>query len=643
VDSALLHLAGALNKRAVALFSNTDGRVMSEDYEKVSYINASCPLKVGPCWWEVPCVVGKTYQEKEGISFSACLSALDSKIVTAKVVEALHSKSRILIVMLTYNLLEMTMKAIDSIQSSHNYDVLVVDNESTDGTQKWLTKKGIEFVSKRMGVAAACNVGWKHFLQGNYDYVVLLNNDIVLRKDTIDKLVECQKQTQAFGVTASAIPNCPPWGVNWADLPNDGHEVVVDIEPGAYSATLFSKECLNKVGLFDEQFAPRYIEDNDYTLRIRLAGGIFVRSFSAGYFHALGAVLNSNEEERKYKDKHWIANIRKYIDKWGIHPHEPQLLSKIDKKFVDSCLGVEKLKKLAKDKPKFSVLVSRNMGGVGDHIMMSVVLNAIKTHFSEAKVIVAVPDQYKSLYMNYSFVDKIVNNFEYPADIRFDLTDTEFGIEHMEMEKYGRIVSSRARIFLDYLGFYLDFPKPNYVPLEEELKWAEREWQRLGLQKNRVAIVGDSSNLLKEWPHMNQLVELLQQNPDIVVLRVDAKTMGNFVYSLRQGAALLAKALLVVSGDTGYLHLAGALGKPVIDIQGYRSGEVYRQMYPSIKVVQGECPLRSEKPWCDYDVICYEGKNHRAKENLGHAPCLKNIAASKVAKLVFEELYGNSR
>jgi len=51
--------------------------------------------------------------------------------------------------MLTFNLLDKTKQAIESIRSWHDWDLFVIDNESTDGTQEWLKSKISHFRFKK--------------------------------------------------------------------------------------------------------------------------------------------------------------------------------------------------------------------------------------------------------------------------------------------------------------------------------------------------------------------------------------------------------------------------------------------------------------------------------------------------------------
>lgn len=72
--------------------------------------------------------------------FKPCLSSLSLDILS--VPTAISSLNRTLIVISTYNSLFTTLELLQSLQkiSKENYDLLVIDDRSTDGTQEYLQK-----------------------------------------------------------------------------------------------------------------------------------------------------------------------------------------------------------------------------------------------------------------------------------------------------------------------------------------------------------------------------------------------------------------------------------------------------------------------------------------------------------------------
>lgn len=626
-DSSCLHIAGALKKPIVGLFGHTDGLIISEDYEKCSVIQGKCDSK--PCWWNLDCLARSSYKEKCDVDYVKCLGSITFEEIDDEIRRHLSAK-KVFICMLTYNLLEWTKKAIESIRSWYPYEIFVVDNESTDGTQEWLRENGIRFVSKKTGVASAQNIGIREFLNGDFQYFLLLNNDVVLRYDTINRLVETLEENPSIWGLSAVEVGCAPWAVDNQDT-GDKIEMIRDIPASAYSCTMFTRECIEKVGEFDERFWPRYIEDNDYTLRIRLAGKNFARTDRSIFYHALGAVVKSNTEEKKKKDVHWDTNIRLYIDKWGLHPHEPQLLEKIDRRLVDRNSALYRMKELYEREGGFVLAVKRMMGGFGDHIFMSVIAKYVKDRFPNSKVVYVVPQEFFPVYENNPYVDKVTSYEDYKADICVDCTDIDYRLEMIEMAKFGKIKTHRSKIYLEYLGIFDDI-KPEYYVRPEKLEWAESLW---GNGKRRVAVSRYASNLLKSYPHFSMLIEELKRNGYSVIV-VDEKVASGFKYAFNDAAAIIATADVVISSDSAFSNLAGALKKKTIALFGYRDGSVFAQMFPTFILVRGLCPITNSYNACDYNVKCFPGQNHRDKENIGVAPCLSNISVRNVMEALYE-------
>ena len=146
--------------------------------------------------------------------------------------------------------------------------------------------------------------------------------------------------------------------------------------------------------------------------------------------------------------------------------------------------------------------------------------------------------------------------------------------------------------FLEFLD-YLEIPRE---PVEWNLgPWpSERPWQDeffRSLPRPRVALVAGTSNPKKDWlpDRWVELNDRLQMDFGLATILVGAKTPREVALAqtmaescqhppinalgsgLRRLVAILDGCDLVISPDTGPLHLAGALGKPVIGLYGYNS------------------------------------------------------------------------
>jgi heptosyltransferase I len=146
--------------------------------------------------------------------------------------------------------------------------------------------------------------------------------------------------------------------------------------------------------------------------------------------------------------------------------------------------------------------------------------------------------------------------------------------------------------FLEFLD-YLEIPRE---PIEWNLgPWpSEQEWQTHFFRhfpSPRVALVAGTSNPKKDWipDSWVRLNDALHEQFGLHTVLVGANSaretaLGKKMLQecrhppkealgcgLRRLVAILDGCDLVISPDTGPLHLAGALGKPVIGLYGYNS------------------------------------------------------------------------
>lgn len=107
----------------------------------------------------------------------------------------------LLTIIVNYNGKKYLKQCLESIlgQTYKCLDILVVDNHSEDGTDKYLSDnfpnvKVIE-LSDNIGFAGANNVGIQYALHKKYKYVMLLNNDTELASTCIEILMSKMQET----------------------------------------------------------------------------------------------------------------------------------------------------------------------------------------------------------------------------------------------------------------------------------------------------------------------------------------------------------------------------------------------------------------------------------------------------------------
>jgi len=178
-------------------------------------------------------------------------------------------------------------------QSYKNINLYVIDNKSPDDSLKkcrdlaknvWFETKIIEN-DDNYGVAKGNNQGIEAALKDNCDFVLLSNNDIVLRSDTIERLYIGLKNNNAD----MTVPKIYFWKTNliWAAggkfvwytginrhfgykrIDNGQFDYDKKIDYAPTCLMLLKKEVFATVGMMDEKYFV-YYDDADFSYRAKV-------------------------------------------------------------------------------------------------------------------------------------------------------------------------------------------------------------------------------------------------------------------------------------------------------------------------------------------------------------------------------------
>lgn len=192
------------------------------------------------------------------------------------------------IIILTYNHFEHTRRCVDSVRNytaGANYEVIVVDNNSTDGTKDWLREqKDIQYISNpwNYGRARSINQGIR-MAEGRS--ILLLSSSAFVTPNWIDNLACClysssfigsvgplSNEDSNYNIMKSPSENIQdaagfPQGFNRCNP-----QKWVDKDRLSSFCIMVRREIIDEIGLLDERYFPEYYEVDDYFLRMKLAG-----------------------------------------------------------------------------------------------------------------------------------------------------------------------------------------------------------------------------------------------------------------------------------------------------------------------------------------------------------------------------------
>lgn len=229
---------------------------------------------------------------------------------------------------------KFTKPCIDSVKTKYDYRIVLVDNGSTDETREEAGKLvSATFTHKRneqnVGCQGAWNYGIKDSFEHGCDYVLVCNNDILLHKDAIDKLVDRFESSKTSDehltlamVTAMDIRGELPIPTMIDALNTDFKANCAEAESPNYSAYMISKLYWDKIGEFDLGFFPAYFEDNDSHYRMKLAGLKAIVYPPAMFYHFGSRTQNEAGPGPLVSGSLFEANRNYFIDKWGGAPSQ---------------------------------------------------------------------------------------------------------------------------------------------------------------------------------------------------------------------------------------------------------------------------------------------------------------------------------
>jgi hypothetical protein len=108
-------------------------------------------------------------------------------------------------IVLNYNGLEVTLQALESLvaMTYESFDVVVADNGSTDGSGEAVAEAFPQVYQVRtednLGPAGGLNLGIRWAMERDYDYLLILNNDVEAAPDMLTELVAVAEREPAIG------------------------------------------------------------------------------------------------------------------------------------------------------------------------------------------------------------------------------------------------------------------------------------------------------------------------------------------------------------------------------------------------------------------------------------------------------------
>ncbi|WP_153800200.1 glycosyltransferase family 2 protein [Foetidibacter luteolus] len=230
---------------------------------------------------------------------------------------SIFTNKKIAVVVVTYNRLNLLKDCINAIRSQTTaYEkLIVVNNGSTDETPAWLDSQGdLDVIhQKNVGSAGGFYTGVKYACEKEYDYIWLMDDDVMVSATALENLQEglnitgdfsfgCSKVISKDGVFINApniddkmsAYNYPVWG-------QFAEHGIIRVKNATFVSVFINAAYLQQAGLPAKDFFI-WGDDMDFTYRLsRVAPGYFIGNSIATHFRAdpsFPSILTEKDERR---------------------------------------------------------------------------------------------------------------------------------------------------------------------------------------------------------------------------------------------------------------------------------------------------------------------------------------------------------
>ncbi len=231
------------------------------------------------------------------------------------------------IVIVNWNSVNLIKECVDSILktgseqiSSGEYELIVIDNGSTDASTEYLSalKEKIKLIknNSNLGYAPACNQGMKA-AQGQY--VLLLGSDTIMLKDTLSKCADFLDANPDAGAVGCRLLNADGTVQNSCkkfptlknafftylsldsfnseyDMAWFAYDKTMEVDQIATTFMMARKNLLEQIGYFDESYKILY-NDVDLCKRIKKSGAKIY------FYHEASVIHHGSHSTKKARYK----------------------------------------------------------------------------------------------------------------------------------------------------------------------------------------------------------------------------------------------------------------------------------------------------------------------------------------------------
>lgn len=230
--------------------------------------------------------------------------------------------NKVAAVVVTYNRIDLLKQCVEALlKQNYPCDILLVNNNSTDGTEEWALEQVNKFdnikyhnTGANLGGAGGFNFGMRWALEDGYEFVWVMDDDCVSYEDTLEELMIAHNKLEGNYGWLSSVALWKDGKVcmmnrqklhesfyTYAELIQHG---LIQAKQATFVSLLLSASVVKKVGLPIKEFFI-WGDDIEYTRRIAVRCG--VPCFIVGKSKALHLMENNSGSSIAFDKKERLS------------------------------------------------------------------------------------------------------------------------------------------------------------------------------------------------------------------------------------------------------------------------------------------------------------------------------------------------
>lgn len=224
---------------------------------------------------------------------------------------------KVSIILPLYNSEKFIEECVKSLlnQTFKDYELIILDDRSTDRTREILKKMDIIFIKNESNLGFSRNIN-KGINKAKGEYIMIADHDMVYEKNYLKKMLlekrdimagkcyyyKAKNKIRSFGITINLLTGKTKV-IGRDEEDHNQFNYIKEIESDAAGTLIINKKVFGKIYSFDESFNKYYV-DIDFCLRARKAGfKIFLSKAKCWHKKEEKEIFNEQQLKDYYKDK----------------------------------------------------------------------------------------------------------------------------------------------------------------------------------------------------------------------------------------------------------------------------------------------------------------------------------------------------